>query len=189
MQAHLDTEKYLAEVAAQDPSFTYTAVRVGLYSESFPLYTAFFDLKSPLNEIKIPHDGSAPGISWAKQDELGEAVAQLMAQYASSPKTFLYTNKTILLSGPCSWTLNETAKIFSKVLNKTIKIREVSIDEYASQSQVQKGLTYGGGDMAAVWATAFKAIRKGEASVVTPLLAQLLGRAPEAFDTTIAKMV
>jgi uncharacterized protein YbjT (DUF2867 family) len=189
MQAHLDTEKYLAEVAAQDPSFTYTAVRIGIYSESFPIYTACFNPQSPVDEIKIPHNGSAPGIAWAKRDELGEAMAQLIGQYASSPKAFPHINKTILLSGPRSWSLNETVEVFSKLLQKPIKIQEVSVDEYASQPQVAESLTYGGGNMAAIWATAWEAIRKGETAVVTPLLAQLLGREPEAFDKTVADMV
>jgi nucleoside-diphosphate-sugar epimerase len=189
MQAHLDTEKYLASIAAQDPSFTYTVVRIGLYSESFPLYTAFFDLKNPSDEIRIPHDGSGPGIAWAKQDELGEAAAKLMKSYLASPKTFAYINKIILLSGPRVWSLSETAEVLGRVAKKPVKIRQVTVEQYSLQPQVQRGMTYGGGDLAPAWATAFEAIRRGEAAVVTPHLRQLLGREPEPFDQTIAKMV
>lgn len=188
MQAHLDTEKYLASVAAKDPSFTYTAVRIGLYSESFPLYTAFFDLKNPTSEVKIPHNGSGPGIAWAKQDELGNAMALLMKSYGENPRDFEYVNKTILLSGPRDWSLQETVEALGKAVKKPVKLVEVSVDEYAAQPQVQKGLTYGAGDMAAVWATAFDAIREGEAAVSTPILAKILGREPESFDKTIARM-
>ncbi|KAI1830061.1 hypothetical protein DTO006G1_4758 [Penicillium roqueforti] len=189
MLAHIATEKYLAELHAQDPQFTYTVVREGLYSESFPLYTAFFDLKAPSNEICIPHDGSAPGLAWAKQDELGEATAKLIAQHAQDPAAFPYLNKTILLSGPRAWSLKETADVFSRVLNKPIKIRQVSVDEYVKQPQVQNGLTYGGGNWAPLWATAFDGIRDGECAVVTPNLARLLGREPEQFETTIKNML
>ena len=38
MQAHLDTEKYLKESGV-----TYTIIREGIYSESWPLYLGFFD--------------------------------------------------------------------------------------------------------------------------------------------------
>ncbi|KAJ5376383.1 hypothetical protein N7509_013269 [Penicillium cosmopolitanum] len=189
MLAHLATEKYLAQLHDQDPQFTYTVIRQGLYSESFPLYTAFFDLKAPSNEICIPHDGSGPGLAWAKQDELGEATANLIAQHAQDPVAFPYLNKTVLLSGPRAWTLNETADVFSRVLNKPIRIRQVPVDEYVKQPQVQTGLTYGGGNWAPLWATAFDAIRDGECAVVTPNLAQILGREPEQFDTTIKKML
>ncbi|KAJ5980040.1 hypothetical protein N7481_007338 [Penicillium waksmanii] len=189
MLAHLATEKYLAQLHDQNPQFTYTVIREGLYSESFPLYTAFFDLKAPSNEICIPHDGSGPGIAWAKQDELGEATANLIAQHAQDPAAFPYLNKIVLLSGPRALSLNETAEVFSRVLNKTIKVRQVSVDEYVKQPQVQSGLTYGGGNWAPLWATAFDGIRDGECAVVTPHLAQILGREPEQFETTIKNMV
>lgn len=189
MLAHLATEKYLAQLHDQDPQFTYTVVRQGLYSESFPLYTAFFDLKAPSNEICIPHDGSGPGLAWAKQDELGEATAKLIAQHAEDPAAFPYLNKTVLLSGPRALSLNETADVFSRVLKKPIKVRQVHVDEYAKQPQVQTGLTYGGGDWAPLWATAFDGIRDGECAAVTPNLAQVLGREPEQFETTIKNML
>lgn len=189
MLAHLATEKYLAQLHDQHPQFTYTVIRQGLYSESFPLYTAFFDLKAPSNEICIPHDGSAPGLAWAKQDELGEATAKLIAQHAKDPAAFPYLNKTVLLSGPRALSLNETADVFSRVLNMPIKVRQVHVNEYVKQPQVQTGLTYGGGDWAPLWATAFDGIRDGECAAVTPNLAQMLGREPEQFETTIRNML
>ncbi|KAJ5196282.1 hypothetical protein N7449_006761 [Penicillium cf. viridicatum] len=189
MLGHIATEKYLAQLHDQNPEFTYTVVRQGLYSESFPLYTAFFDLKAPSDKIRIPHDGSGPGLAWAKQDELGEATAKLIAQHAKDPAAFPYLNKTILLSGPRALSLNETADVFSRVLNKPIKVCQVPVDEYTRQPQVQTGLTYGGGDWAPLWATAFDGIRDGECAAVTPNLAQLLGREPEQFETTIRNML
>lgn len=189
MLAHLATEKYLAQLHDQNPQFTYTVIRQGVYSESYPVYTAFFDLKAPSNEICIPHDGSGPGIAWAKQDELGEATAKLIAQHAKDPAAFPYLNKTVLLSGPRALSLNETADIFSRLLNKSIKIRQVDVDEYVKQPQVQTSLAYGGGNWAPLWATAFDAIRDGECAAVTPNLAHILGREPEQFETTIRNML
>jgi hypothetical protein len=189
MQAHLDTERYLASLAAQDFSFTYTIVRIGLYSESFPLYTAFFDLKNPSDEVKIPHDGTGPGIAWAKQDELGSAMAVLIKSYVESRDRFEYVNKNILLSGPRAWSLRETVEALGRVSKKQVKLREVSVDEYVAQPEVQNGLSYGSGRLAAAWATAFEAIRQGEAAVTTPMLAQALGREPESFEKTIAGIV
>lgn len=150
MQAHLDTEKYLSSIAAQDSSFTYTAVRIGIYSESFPIYTTFFNPKSPSDEVKIPHNGSGPGIAWAKREELGEAMAKMISQYVSSPKDFPYINKTVLLSGSKALSLNETVEMLGKVAKKLVKVREVSVEEYTAQPQVQNCLSYGSGDFTTV---------------------------------------
>jgi nucleoside-diphosphate-sugar epimerase len=190
MAAHLSTERYLAQVQQQNPSsFSYTAVREGLYSESYPIYTAFFDINDPpaSGEIRIPHDGSGPGISWAKRDELGEATARLIVRYleAGSPASFPWLNKIIVLSGPHAYSLGETADVFARVLGKPIKIVETSVDDYVQQPQVKSGLDYGSGDWARLWATAFEGIRRSEANVVNAHLRDLLGREPEDFKTTI----
>ncbi|KAJ3467923.1 hypothetical protein MRS44_005487 [Fusarium solani] len=187
MGAHLDSEAHLKALARKDPGFSWTSIREGLYSESFPIYTAFFDIKSPSSEILIPHDGTGPGISWVKRDELGEASARLIASYAESLSTFKYTNKVVTLTGPRSWSLAETVQVLSKALNQKVRIRQVSVDEYAVQTQVVG--RFGSKELAITWATAWEAIRAGETEAVTETLGQLLGREPEAFDKTIEDLV
>ena len=143
MLAHLATEEYLASLVS--PTFSYTVIRQGLYSESFPVYMANFDLEKAATssetefKIKIPHDGSGPGVPWAKRDELGEATARLMGEYTQDPANFLFNNKMIILSGPREYSLSETAAVFSKVLGKSVTIEEVSVDEYADQPNVGYG--------------------------------------------------
>jgi hypothetical protein len=140
MLAHLDTESYLASLHEKDPQgFNYTVIRIGLYSESYPIYTASFDINNPPadGKIRIPHDGAGPGIAWAKRAELGEAVAKLIATYMQDPETFAYNNKLMVLSGPKEYSLAETAKVFSDVLGREIVIEEVSIDEYANLPAVK----------------------------------------------------
>jgi len=190
MLAHLDTEAYLESLVS--PSFSYTIIRQGLYSESFSVYTANFDLptaaksETPL-KIRIPHDGSGPGVAWAKRDELGEATAHIMAEYQSDPKNFRYKNKRIILSGPKAYSLAETASIFSKVLGKPVSIEKVSIDDYADQPNVGYGSD--STELNRLWATAFEGIKHGEAATVTPHLRELLGREPEDFETTVRGML
>ncbi|KAJ3782132.1 NmrA-like family protein [Lentinula aff. detonsa] len=188
MQAHLDTERYLAQLASKDPSFSYTSVREGLYSESFPMYTAFFNLKNPTNEILLPHNGHAPGLAWVKIDELGEASALLLAKFYAAPDRFADKNRVLLLSGPREWSLNETVQALSRVVGREVLIRQVSVDEYAAQKHVGSGLTINGNNLAKEWATVYDAIRSGETSIVTPLLKDLLGREPEDFEATIRGM-
>jgi len=185
MQAHLDTESHLRKLASEDPSFTYTIIRIGLYSESFPIYTAFFNLKSPVDEILIPHDGEGKGVAWAKRDELGEGVARIMKNYVESPGTFQYVKERVLLSGPKEYSLKETVEILGEMIGKEVKIRQVSIEAYAAQEQVRRVL----GDGAPVWASAWEGIRRGETAVVTSVLEDTLGRKPESFERTIADMI
>ena len=187
MQAHIDTERYLASIAAEDKAFTYTAIREGIYSESFPLYT-FFDLSNPVSEVRIPHDGSGPGVAWAKRSELGEATAILVAQHAKAPGEFEHLNKTVLLSGSRVWTLAETVEAIAKVVGKEVVIRQVSLDEFTQQPVVKSAMSYVSEITAKDWATVFEAFRAGETAVVSPLLASVLGREPEPFDVTVRAM-
>lgn len=188
MQAHLDTERYLSKLAASNPSFTYTVVRQGLYTESYGLYLAFIDLKTPPSEVKIPHDGRGPGISWVKRDELGEGTARLLADYARKPATFPYVNDTLLLSGPQMLSLAESVDCISRVTGKEIKIRPSTVEEWADQESVKGASKYLAGEMAMNWATAYDALRRGEGAVVTDHLRRLIRREPESFEKTIADM-
>jgi hypothetical protein len=187
MQAHLDTERYLDECTRQHTGFGYTVIREGLYSESYPLYTAFFDPKHPVDEIKIPHDGSGPGIAWVKREELGEGTAELLRRFVKDQARFEYKNQKVLLSGAKTLTLGETVVILGKIANRPVHIRPVTVDEFAEQPQVASKFIYHGVDHSKVWTTTFKAFSRGEAAFVSPLLGELLGREPEDFETTISK--
>lgn len=187
MGAHLDTEAHLRNLAIQDPSFSWTSIREGLYHESFPIYTAFLDLKdTSTTEILIPHDGSGPGISWAKRDELGEASAKLIAQHYQDPTSFPWKNKLVILTGPREWSLADTVKVLSTVAGRELTIRQVTVDEYTAQPQV--AAKFGCNSLSRTWATAWDAIRAGETAHVSPTLEQLLGRRPEEFDVTIKNL-
>ncbi|KAB5585090.1 hypothetical protein GE09DRAFT_14539 [Coniochaeta sp. 2T2.1] len=191
MQAHLDTERYLAKLASEDQSFTYTSIREGLYSESTPIYTAFFNPReqpaATADEVLIPHDGSAPGTAWVKRDELGEASARLIAAYVNDKSKFEFVNKKVLLTGSRVWTLAETVQVLGEIAGKPgLKIREVSVDEYVKLPQVRA--VFGeDGEKARTWATAWEAVRRGETAVVTDDLERILGRKGEEFDVTARK--
>jgi hypothetical protein len=189
MRPHIMTEKYLEECAQRRPGFMYTIVREGLYSESYGLYTAFFDPRNPVDEIKIAHDGSGPGIAWVKREELGEGTAELLKRFAANPAEFKYRNKTVLLSGSKVLTIQETVDVLAKLAKEPVTIRQVSEEEFGKQPKVGPNFTYRGVDYGTAWATAFEAFRRGEASYASPLLRELLGRQPEDFETTIASQL
>ncbi|KAF4446880.1 hypothetical protein F53441_9511 [Fusarium austroafricanum] len=183
MGAHLDSEAHLRELASANTGFTWTSVREGLYSESFPIYTSFLDLKNPPSKVLIPHNGSGPGVSWVKRDELGEATARLIASYAKSPSSFKYTNKIVTLTGPKSWTLAETVEVLSRAAGNDFQIQEISMEEYINLPQIKA--YFGSEEKAATWATAWEAIRAGETAGVTNTMKEILGREPESFEKTI----
>lgn len=187
MQAHLTTEAYLRKLAAEDISFTYTVIREGLYAESTPIYTAFFSPKAQpaLSEILIPHDGTGQGVAWVERDELGEASARLIAGYATGLEKFKYVNETLLLTGTKVWSLEDTVKVLAEIAGTDIKIREVSTDEYVKLKRAQ--VVFGSEGKARTWATAWDAIRAGEAAVLTSHMEEILGRKPEEFEATVRK--
>ena len=188
MQAHLACEDHLRKIAASDPGFTWTSIREGLYHESFPIYTSFWSLEKPVDEVLIPHNGAGAGVSWVKRDELGEASAKLVAQYAasSSSSDFPWVNKLVVLTGPREWSLSDTVKVLGKAVGKNVTIREVSLEEWLKQPQILE--YFGSEEKARTWATAWEAIRAGEAAYVGPTLEQILGRPAEQLDVTIGQM-
>ncbi|OQE18719.1 hypothetical protein PENSTE_c017G03487 [Penicillium steckii] len=186
MGAHLQTEKYLAD---QTDKVSYTSIREGLYSESFPIYTAWFDPKNPVDEITIPHSGSGPGVTWVKRDELGEATAKLIVEYTKSPEKFTYVNKKVLLSGQREISLAETVAILGRAIGKELRIKEIPVDEYVELPQIGDLHTYHGVDLSREWATAWQAIKNGETAVISPAIKEILGREPESYEKTIQDLV
>lgn len=192
MQAHLDSEAHLGSLARADPGFTYTSVREGLYSESFPIYTAFFDPKAAAAdgaEVQIPHDGGGRGVSWVKRDELGEATARLIARYCGVGGQFpqRLVNGKVLLSGAREISLAETVEILGKTVGKSFKIRQVGVDEYVKLPQVLE--VFGSEEKCRTWATAWDGIRDGEAALVTNDLEEILGRNTEGYEKTIKELL
>ena len=194
MGAHLETEKYLSTVQPEPGfPFNYTAIREGIYSESFPIYTAWFDPQNPNapqgDEILIPHDGTGAGVAWAKRDELGEATAKMIISYVKNPEGFPYNNRVVLLSGPREVSLQETVAVLGWAVGRPLRIKEVSVDEYVRLPQIGDKHTYHGLDLAREWASAWEAIRRGETAVTTDVLEKWLGREPEDYQTTIKKLL
>lgn len=186
MGAHLETEQYLAGLTDK---VTYTSVRKGLYSESFPIYTAWLDPANPPTEITIPHSGTGPGVSWVKRDELGEATAKLITSYIDYRDSFQYLNKKVLLTGRREISLAETVDILGRAIGKPLKIREIPVDEYVGLSKIGDKHTYHGVNLSREWATAWEAIKQGETAVVSPAMKEILGREPESYETTIQALI
>ena len=77
MQAHIDTERYL-----KASGLTYTILREGIYSESYPLYFGFFNAAEGKDEVIVPY--SDGGIAWVSREDLGEGTAKIIIQVGQS---------------------------------------------------------------------------------------------------------
>ena len=195
MQAHLRTEGYLKSLKSKitegpdEQAFAFTAIREGIYSESFPMYTGFPDLQNLPEELNIPHDGSGPGIAFAKIDDLGEATAKLVKEYLDGTTNFQYKDKIMLLSGPRVWKLAEAVELLGSSQGKEIRLKQVSEEEYVAQRRVRDMLgSHGPGEVPKQWATSFTAVKNGECAVASIELGRLLGREPEGFEETVRNM-
>ncbi|KAI0364006.1 NmrA-like family protein [Pilatotrama ljubarskyi] len=170
MQAHIDTEKYLKE-----SGLTYTILREGIYSESYPLYFGFYNAAEGKDEVIIPH--SDGGIAWVSREDLGEGTAKIMVQGG-------FENETRLLSGSRSITLREIAEKISSLLGRNVKLVVATEDDYV-RANVGKHGPRGEEEFLRKWATTYKALERGELDVVDPLLQQVLGRELKPFEDTL----
>ncbi|PSR81630.1 hypothetical protein PHLCEN_2v6312 [Hermanssonia centrifuga] len=170
MQAHIDTEAYL-----RSSGLTYTIIREGIYSESFPLYFGYWSPSREGNEVLIPQgDG---GIAWVCREDLGEGTAKLMV--ADTHK-----NETILFSGSHALTLGGLAALISTILGRDppLRVKEVSVDAYVANNQ-------GSEELLRKWATTYPALARGELAVVDPLLREILGRDLTPFEDTLREVL
>ncbi|OJT13278.1 Quinone oxidoreductase 2 [Trametes pubescens] len=170
MRAHIDTERYLKE-----SGLTYTVLREGIYSESYPLYFGFFDPAEGKEEIVVPHSDGP--VAWVTREDLGEGTAKIMAQGG-------FENEIRLLSGSHSITLSEIAEKVSSLLGRTVRLVVVSEDDYV-KANVGKPGPRGEEEFLRGWATTYKALARGEAGVVDPLLQEVLGRELTPFNDTL----
>ncbi|KAI0765715.1 hypothetical protein BD413DRAFT_165327 [Trametes elegans] len=162
MQAHIDTETYLKE-----SGLTYTIIREGLYSESWPLYFGFFNPAEGNDEVVVPY-GDGP-IAWVSREDLGEGTAKILNGFE---------NETLLFTGSRTFSLKELADKICSLLGRNVKL--------AFSSEGKPG-PQGNEELLRSWATSFKALERGELGVVDPFLQQLLGRELTPFEGTLEK--
>jgi len=157
MQAHRRTELYLEKIHKEDPSFTYTIIREGVYTEVWPSFLGHYDIeKDTREEILVTGDG---GVRWVEIPDLGFATAFIITSNG-------YENKTISLSHPKMLTLADIAKIISEVKGKKITVKTVE-REVAIKSQVIHACDPLKGNETIIrwWASMDEALPKGETGV------------------------
>ncbi|KAI9061383.1 NmrA-like family protein [Trametes sanguinea] len=174
MQAHIDTERYL-----KASGLTYTIIREGIYSESYPLYFGFFNPAEGKDEVVVPY--SDGGIAWVSREDLGEGTAKLMVEGG-------YENQTLLFSGSRSITLKEIADKVSSLLGRNVQL-VVSTEEDYVRTNLGKNGPRGEEEFLRKWATTYKALARGELDVVDSLLQKIVKRELKPFEETLKEML
>lgn len=165
MPDHAETEAVLG--AAGVP---FTSLRNGFYAA-----TTVMLLGSALQtgELVAPEDGP---VSWTAHADLAEAAAIVLAEEGR------FDGVTPPLTGAEALDLADVAAVASAVTGRAVKRVTVSDDEYRA-GLVSHGVPEG---QAELLVGLFRASRAGEFAEVSPVLGELLGRAPVSVRGVLA---
>ncbi|KAF1996207.1 NAD(P)-binding protein [Amniculicola lignicola CBS 123094] len=179
MQAHIRTEAYLKMLYNVD----YTIIREGLYNESWPLYFGYYyRLKKETRKVVVVA-GDGP-ISWTSIADMAFGTAKILAAPSEEWK-----GKMLYLSQNRTWTLNDIAKIVSKVKGQDVALKVVSKEEHEKYYVEVKKM-----EQPAVewWSSTYKALNAGECDIKDTTLEDMLeeaGRTPKSLEKTIRDML
>jgi len=158
MQAHLHTEQLLKE-----SGLTYTILREGTYTDTFPVFLGFFQNSD--TEVVLPSSkGGVPFVAW---DDLAIANAKLLASDE-------YKNQTVNLVGPEIIDMKQATAIVASILGHEIKYTQVTLDEWLARHSDKVH--------AKQWSTAYPSLEKGDWEIKDPLLRQLVGKPLITFE-------
>ena len=151
------------EVLIRDSGLDYGILRNALYLDSLKYYIAGRE-KDP--DLFLPADVGR--VAFALRDELGEAIAQLLAQ------DNLPSNHTFTLTASTAWSFYDVALALSDLEGREVHYHPVTKPEYETRMRgfgiaeavIQR--TYG----------FYADIRDGQLDEIRPDLTTLLGRAP-----------
>ncbi|KAK7949088.1 uncharacterized protein PG986_009974 [Apiospora aurea] len=186
MRAHIRTEAYLESLRKEDKVKT-TALREGLYNESWPLYLGyFFDMKNDARgTVKLGGDGK---ICWTAIADLGVANALVLTQPGEE-----WAGKTCYLSTAPAGArdLKEIAAMVSaaRPAKEKVEVEIVGRKEHERHYVEDRGM-----DRPAVewWSATYDALEDGECLIDDPTLETLLdlvGRKAVPIEETVKAMV
>ncbi|KAI1911277.1 hypothetical protein LOZ61_003941 [Ophidiomyces ophidiicola] len=164
-QAHLTTERLLAE-----SGLAYTAVRMGLYTEAFPLFTSWYPDSTT---IYVSSDGP---MALTSREELGEATAQLMLRDVRC-----FPHNIALLTAARAYTLRDVVRAAAAASGQAVTVQTVArgdLPALLTAADARAGRGRKSRQFFDAWAGVLDALAAGEAATVDGLMAELLGRAP-----------
>ncbi|CAI6339233.1 unnamed protein product [Periconia digitata] len=182
MRAHIRTEQYLDELA-KSKGAQFTVLREGLYNESWPLYFGyFFGLREDgRNEVVVAGDGP---ISWTAISDMAFATAKIVSAPSEE-----WAGKMVYLSQNRTWTLEDIARMVSRMLSRDVGLKVLSRKEhedfYVNEKQMERPAVEW-------WSTTYDAVKEGECAIKDDTLENILkasGKTPKSLDATIKEML
>jgi uncharacterized protein YbjT (DUF2867 family) len=177
MRAHLRTEKYLATIT----DIKITVIREGLYTQSWPLYFGYYDIKTDTRSVvPVAADGK---VSWTDVNDLGLGSAIVLTDPSED-----WAGKTFYLSSPPEYarTLQEISGLISKIRGQPVKLDVVGLDRHMKYYVDELKMDHASVDW---WLGSFEAIGDGETLIDDPTLAKLLerkGKKPTSMEEILA---
>ncbi|KAF2829830.1 NAD(P)-binding protein [Ophiobolus disseminans] len=182
MRAHVRTVKYLKDLESAE-KVKVTILGEGLYNESWPLYLGYyFGLKAETrSEVVVAGDGR---INWTSIPDMGFATAKIVAAPSEE-----WAGKTVYLCQKRSLSLQEVARIVSKIKGEEVRLKITGRKQYEDYYVEEKGMERPNVEW---WSTTYDALKDGECEVDDPTLESILkeaGRTPKALEETIEEML
>ncbi|KAF2165552.1 hypothetical protein M409DRAFT_67335 [Zasmidium cellare ATCC 36951] len=177
MKAHERTEQYLKK-----SGFQWTAIREGLYNESWPLYFGHYDVSND-SRSEVPVGGNSK-ISWTSIPDLGLATALVLAAPSEE-----WAGKTFYLSQSKAHSLDDVAKMISRAKGKEVKLKVVTRPEHEEYYIKDRKMD---APFIKWWSKTYDALRENECEIHDPTLEQPLatkGRKPISMEETVEEMV
>lgn len=177
MKAHERTEVWLDKGMMR-----HTAIREGLYNESWPLYFGHYRVPDD-DRFEVPIAGDSK-ISWTSIADLGLANAIILSAPSEE-----WAGKTVYLAQEAAFTLEEVAAMVSRAMGKEVKAKIVPRTEHEDYYVRERGM-----DRAMVewWAKTYDALRSDECQIHDPTLERLLatkGVKPTSVEQTVTAML
>ncbi|KAI1269360.1 NAD(P)-binding protein [Xylariaceae sp. FL1019] len=184
MRAHLRTEAYLKSVVAKSDTAV-TILREGLYSESWPLYLGYFDVKDAKNERDVVHLAGDGKICWTAIHDLGVASAVVLSsgdEFAG--KTFYLSTKPHTAKS-----VSEIASLVGEARGKDVSVKIVGRDEHVRYYVEERKMPKPAVEW---WVSSYEALNQGECLVDDNMLDELLSRVglkPIPVEETVKNMI
>ncbi|KAH8697442.1 hypothetical protein BGW36DRAFT_407461 [Talaromyces proteolyticus] len=169
MQAHIQTVRYL-----KASGLKWTILRFPTYNHLWNNFAGFLRLEEKGDaKVVIPDDGPN---HWASREDLGEAAAQVIANWRD------HESQTINFTGPQLLTISDIARLYSKYTGRQVDIEIVGTEKAIDYHKQHKTLPPEQEDFLSNWASWHVTLAKGETSFLDPALENLLGRKPKTVE-------
>lgn len=184
-QAHYETENLLTK-----SGLDFISLRAGVYADAFPLFLNWYPSSKSVLLPKVTPPVTESKTAYATRDELGEAMATLLAKGLSAfPSVKPRTEKNIiLLTGPKAESLVELVHAINRGRKTDMAIEYLDPQEWigACAKDDVGGKTRAWFEARLVYT---KGVCEGDAKLVDPALETVLGRRPETGADAVATFV